>query len=82
MVQEIETNFQAGSVTMEIHHAAEPDSALNGAMRPHCPLLCSDKPITQALMIPLGVVMRHELRDRPPQRRFADEDHPIQGIHS
>jgi hypothetical protein len=31
-------------------------------------------------MIPLSVVMRHELSDRASQRRLADEDHAIEAL--
>lgn len=52
---------------IETQHSAKPDSALNGAFRPNCGLFGSDEPIIQALMIPLGVVMRYEFADGAPQ---------------
>jgi hypothetical protein len=65
---------------IETQHSAKPDSALNGAFRPNCGLFGSDEPIIQALMIPLGVVMRHEFTDGAPQRRLANEDHAVQAL--
>ena len=69
-----------GGLMIETQHSAEPDSALNGAVRPNCGLFGSDEPITQALMVPLSVVMHHELSDRAPQRRLADEHHAIKAL--
>jgi len=43
-------------------------------------LFCPDEPITQALMIPLGMVMRRELAHGAPQRRLAAEDHAIEAL--
>ena len=36
--------------------------------------------ILESLMIPLAVVMGHELRHRVPQRCVPEEDHPTQAF--
>jgi len=70
------------SVTIETQHSAKADSALNNTVRRSCWVFASDKPITQASMVPLGVVMCDELGDRAtqPQRCLADEDHAMKAL--
>ena len=63
----IAVDLSRGGVMIETQHSSEPDSALNGAVRPNSELFGSDQPITQALMVPLSVAVHHELNDRAPQ---------------
>jgi hypothetical protein len=65
---------------IETQHPTEPNSSVHRATRWNRGPFASDQPITQALMIPLGVVVRHELSDGAPQRRLADEDHAIETL--
>lgn len=65
---------------IETQHATEPDSSIHRATRWDGGLFASDQPITQALMISLCVVMRHEFTDGAPQRRLATEDHAVQAL--
>ena len=58
-------------VVIETQHSAKPDLALKGAVRRDSRLFASDEPIAQSLVIPLGVVVRHKVSDRPPQRRLV-----------
>jgi hypothetical protein len=65
---------------IETQHPTEPDSSVHRATRSNRGLFASDQPISQALMIPLGVVMRHEFTHGAPQRRLANEDHAVQAL--
>ena len=65
---------------IETQHPTEPDSSVHRATPSNRGLFVSDQPITQTLMVPLGVVMRHEFTDGAPQLRLANEDHAVQAL--
>jgi hypothetical protein len=65
---------------VETEHPTEPDASFYRAMRWHRRPFGADKPITQALMIPLGIVARDELARGTPQRPLADEDDSIKAL--
>jgi hypothetical protein len=51
---------------IETQHPTEPDSSVYRAKRQTRGFFGADELLTQALMIPLGMVMRHEPTDGAP----------------
>jgi hypothetical protein len=73
------TPARSGRVAVVVvQHAAQATPPPDSASRPKVARFRADDLVREALMIPLGVIVLHEVLNGRPQGRLAEEDHPVQ----
>ena len=68
---------RGGSVVV-LQHASEPLPRQNAPVADGWSRYRYDQLIAQALMVPFVMIMLDEFVDSAPERRFTDENHPVQ----
>ena len=71
-------DLSRGRSVIVLQHAAEPLSTRYGPFVVRLLRERHDEPVAQALVIAFVMIMIRELTHRSPERRFPDEDDPVQ----
>jgi hypothetical protein len=68
-----------GCAVIVVQHSTKTLAPMQ-ALRWGCDRCGPQEPVLEALMIALGVVVRHELADRVSKRVLSEEDHSIEAL--